>query len=145
MRGRCERIERARPVAGGSECKASPLLERRIRFAGRSRVLERLQIVVCEYLGVLLLAAERGHPLCSGAMLLGPRGPRDLAVGDVADEQVEERVLALALDRRPSLATEEVLARERVQALLDRGPITTVHLRDGSRPEDLAEDCGILE
>ena len=78
-------------------------------------------------------------------MLLGPRRPRNLSVCDVPDEQVQEGVLTLALDRRPSLATEEVLARERVQALLDRGPITTVHLRDGSRPEDLAEDGGILE
>ena len=101
--------------------------------------------MVCEHLGVLLLAAQRGHPVGHCPVLLGPRCPRDLAVGDVADEQVQEGVLALALDRRPPLAADELLACERVQALLDCCPIATVHLRDRARPEDLAEDGGILE
>ena len=94
---------------------------------------------------MLLLAAQRRHPVGHGPVLLGPRRSRDLAVGDIADEQVQEGVLALALDRRTPLAADELLARQRMQALLDGGPIAPVHLRDRPRPEDLAEDRGILQ
>src|SRR5207245_747252 len=74
-------------------------------------------------------------------MLLCALRPWDLSVGDVAQEHVRERPLALALERRTALAGEEALALEPVQdgGRLDRVPAQR------TRPEDLAEDGGILE
>ena len=57
--------------------------------------------MVGEHLGVVLgaVAGERTDPLRDATVLLGPLGARDLAVGDVTDERVEERVLGLPGDR----------------------------------------------
>ena len=76
--------------------------------------------MVREHLGVILGPAEPLDPLSGEPMLLGSSRTRDLAVGDISDEQVPERVFALARDRRPALATHELLALEPVQGLLGR-------------------------
>ena len=55
-------------------------------------------VVVGEHLGEVLgaVAGEGGEPLGCAPVLLRPLRPRDLAVGDVADQGVEEGVLRLA-------------------------------------------------
>jgi hypothetical protein len=57
--------------------------------------------VVREQLGAVLkaLTAERADPIGRSVVLVRPLAARDLPVRDVADEQVEERVLALAAHR----------------------------------------------
>ena len=60
-------------------------------------------------------AAEALDPLRRLAVLLRALGAGDLPVGDVAQEHVGERPLALALDRGAALAGQEALALERVQ------------------------------
>ena len=52
-----------------------------------------------EHLGVVLAPAELLDPAGGEEVLLGAVGARDLAVRDVADEQMAERVLAVARDR----------------------------------------------
>ena len=54
--------------------------------------------MVREHLGVVLRTAEAVDPLRDGAVLLRAVGTWDLAVGDVANERVRERELALALE-----------------------------------------------
>ena len=75
-----------------------------------------------QHLGAILgsVRSERLDPLGCEAVLLGPLSTRDLAVGDVANEQVEECVLRLAADRGAPLAANELLALEPVERLLER-------------------------
>ena len=51
-------------------------------------------------------------------MLVAAGGARDLRIGDVTDECVREGVLRLAVDRTAPLATDELLANERMQVVL---------------------------
>ncbi len=73
------------------------------------------------------------------------RSARDLAVGDVANEHVAEGVLGLARDGGAPLAADELLALERVQALLDCPALAPAERRERAEPEDLADDGGVLE
>ena len=118
-RGGREGVERERAVARLARDGARPLGESAASRPARTRELERRQVVVREQLGVSSARPERLDPLRRAPVLLGPRGARDLAVGDVAHEHVPERVLALAGDRRAALAADELLALERVQPFLD--------------------------
>jgi hypothetical protein len=55
-------------------------------------------------------------------MPVGPLRPRDLPVGDVAHEEVAERVLDFLGDRAGALAPDELLPLEGVQEPLEVGP-----------------------
>ena len=101
--------------------------------------------MVREHLGVILGPAEPPDPLSGEPMLLGSSRTRDLAVGHVSHEQVPERVFALSRDRRPALATHELLSLEPVQGLLGRRPFHSSDLRGGTQPEHLAENRGVLK
>ena len=90
---------------------------------------------------VVLRSSERLDPLGDGSVLLCAVGPGDLPVRDVADEGVSERELALALDRRAALPADEPLALEPVQRRAGRRRVAA----ERARPEDLADDCRILE
>ena len=90
------------------------------RVAARcGRELECLQIVVREHLRVVFAPGQLLDPCRRREVLGGPLGARDLAVGDVAHEQVAEGVLALAGDRARTLAADELLALELVQRSLE--------------------------
>ena len=108
-RGRRERVQRERAVAGAAKRVPRALLERRIDRADGSAIVDRPEIMMGKDLRVVLGSPQRGHPLGDGAMLRKPRRPRDLTVGDVRDQQVQEGVLALAFDRRPALTANELL------------------------------------
>ena len=112
---------------------------------GRLRELERLQVVVGEHLGLLLGASERLDPRRRSLMLVRSRRTRDLAVGDIADEHVAERVLALARDRGACETLDELLALERVQQLLGLPACDAVDGFDRAEPEHLADDGRVLE
>ena len=68
--------------------------------------------------------------------------PREELVGDVADQHVLERVLVVALDRRDSLAPDQVAALEVLeqlgQAVADIG-----HALEAALPEHLALHGGV--
>ncbi len=88
-----------------------------LSIAGRLGELERLHVVVGEHLGDVLypLARLALDPGCRGAVATCPLCARDLAVGNIAHEQVPERVFALSLHRaRPGRAN-ELFARKVVQ------------------------------
>ncbi len=70
-------------------------------------------------------------------MLLHSARAGDLSVGDVAHEQMLERILRLARNGGPAVAADELLPFERVQNVL-------VRAADGARPEDLAEHGSVL-
>src|SRR5512132_3978570 len=78
-------------------------------------------------------------------MLLGPVDSRDLPVGHVAHERVREGVLSISLDRRASLAPDELPPFEAVQRLLEFACRAAPDRCQGSVPEDLADDGGILQ
>jgi hypothetical protein len=142
---RAERIERIRAVARLPERDAGALGNRLHLLACRAGELERAQIVVREHLGaVLAIRAQRLDPLGRELVLLRPQGARDLAVGDVANEHVPERVLSLGRNRGAPLAPHELLALEPVQALLDRPALEPVHGGERSAPEDLPDHGRVL-
>jgi hypothetical protein len=87
--------------------------------------------VVREHLHVVLGAPEGLDPLRHLPVLLPPLETRDLAIGDVADEQVTERELSLARNRRAASALDELLALEPVQDFL-----LAAH---SAEPEDLSD------
>ena len=78
-------------------------------------------------------------------MLLRPRRARDLRVRDVTDEQVAEDVLALLSDGRAPLAAHELLPLEPVQKQLGLAPVPVADPLQRAEPEDLADDCRVLE
>ena len=78
-------------------------------------------------------------------MLLRPLRPRDLAVGDVADERVGEGVLGVSFHRGPALALHELLALEALEQLFDARRFDALaELTKRSEPEDLADDGCVL-
>src|SRR5205814_2581657 len=111
------------------------------RVAGCLGELEGLQIVVCEHLGQVLdpLTRLALDPGSGSAMAARPLRARDLGVGNVANEQMPERVLALALHRARPGGADELLAGELVQRRLYLGRVTTADLGHGAGPEHLAE------
>src|SRR5262252_3745042 len=85
------------------------------------------------------------EPGSCGSMLSCAAGPRDLAVRDVPDEHVPERVLGLALHRCPTGRPDELLARELVERELDFAPVAPTHRGQRAGPEDLPEDRRVLQ
>ena len=88
---------------------------------------------------MILGATERLDPLGDAPMLRGSIGARDLPVRDVADERVRERELALALDRRASLAADEPLSLEGME---ERGRVRLC-APERAGPEHLPDDRGV--
>ena len=91
--------------------------------------------MVGEHLRVVLgaVAGEGRKPFRSSAVLLRPLRARDLSVGHVTDERVEEGVLRLPGDRGAPVAADELLPLECV----DGG---RVRAGERARPEDFAHD-----
>ena len=81
---------------------------------------ERLEVVVRDEIGRDALVAA--DPARGEAVLLRPRGPRELRVGDVAHERVPEGKLLLARDRRRRAPAEELLPDEALQELVTSRP-----------------------
>jgi hypothetical protein len=71
-------------------------------------------------------------------VLLLPCSPRDLAIGDVAEQHVLEGILRVAGDRRSSLAGDEVLPLQSAQQPLRLGEVDASRGGDTAKPEDLA-------
>jgi hypothetical protein len=74
-------------------------------------------------------------------MPVGALRARELSVGHVADEDVPERVLVLALDRGAALPPDELLALESVEQPIQLIALTT----ERAGPEDLAHDRRVLQ
>ena len=78
-------------------------------------------------------------------MAAGPLRARDLAVGDVADEQVPERVLALAFHRAHPSRANELLTGKLVQGELKLALVAAADLGQSAHPEHLPEHGCVLE
>jgi hypothetical protein len=89
------------------------------------------------------VARERLDPLRREPVLVGPPLPRDLRVGDVANENVPEHVCPFARDGRAPLTAHELLALERLEAVL--GVLDARHVCQRSSPEHLPDDGRGLE
>ena len=98
-----------------------------------------------EQLRLLLRTAERVDPGRRGPMLARSDRARDLAVGDIANQEVSEGVLALACDRRAAAASHELLSLERVQQLLRLPARQAADRLDRTEPEDLSHDGCVLK
>jgi hypothetical protein len=68
---------------------------------------------------MIVRPAERLDPSRRSEVLTHTLAPRYLAIGDVADEDVPERVLRLPGDGRSPLTPEKFLPLEGVQAVLE--------------------------
>lgn len=73
--------------------------------------------------------AERLDPLRRPDMFRGTLCPRQLGVGNLPDEHVQECVLRVIGNRRKALAADEVPAYKPVQPFLDRPAVQTRHRR----------------
>src|SRR6185437_2045108 len=80
---------------------------------------EGTDVMVGDQLRLVTRPTERLDPFCDPAVLIAACTARDLAVRDVLDEDVVERVLGFALDRPAALAAHEILPCERAQVPLD--------------------------
>jgi hypothetical protein len=112
--------------------------------ADGARVLERAHVVVREQLGRVLCAHLRLDPGGDAPMTLAARRARDLRVRDVTHQDVPERVLLLALHRRPPVATDELLPLECAQRLVHL-PGAAALSDERAAPEDLPGDGGVLD
>ena len=142
---RSEALQAGGPVACVHEGGAGPTFEVGGRRPARARIFERPLVVVGAGLGVILVTAERLDPLGGLAMLLGAAAPRYPPVGDVEQEEVAERVLGFALDRRGPLPADELLPLERAKALVQAPARKASEVRDGSEPEHPADDGRVLQ
>ena len=140
-----ERVQRERTVSGVTQGVAGVLRDAGGRLSRGAEQLERTQVVVGDHLGLILGPAERSDPRRGLLMLLGSLRPRDLAVRDVADEQMPERILGLPRHRRAALPTDELLALERVQPFLRDPALDLAERRGGAQPEDLPDDRRVLK
>ena len=73
-------------------------------------------------------------------MPFDPGAPRDLSIGDVANEEVAEHVFGLSRDRGSALATDELSPLEPVEPLFDLTPLETGDMCERPRPEHPAYD-----
>jgi hypothetical protein len=139
---RIRRTDRPRPVARLPERPRRSRHERRGVDPGEPRVLDRLDEMVREDLAPVERPVGRQlvDPVRDSPVDVRARGARHLPVRPVADERVDERVLARAGHGRAELAAHELLALEGVQALLERFRLDAGEARERVRPEDLAQD-----
>src|SRR5207244_11048785 len=91
------------------------------------------------------IARKRVDPRRGKAVLFGAGRARDLAVSDVADQEMPERVLGLARDRSTPLAPDEFLSGQATKSVLDLRFGDTADRRECARPEHLAEHGGVLQ
>ena len=138
--GRFDGVESCGSIARIAERVAGSLVESGGVEPRRPSELERLEVVVGQHLGLILRAAERLDPGGGATVLLGADASGNLAVRDVADKQVPERVLALAGDRARAGALDELLALELEEQLLRGCAFRAADGFERSQPEDLAED-----
>src|SRR5439155_13568996 len=110
-----KRLQGVGPLCGGSKCRPGLLDEGTWLMAQGAFQLEGRNEVIRKHLRVVRLAAERGDPLGGSQVLLRARCPWDLRVGDVTYENVPKRILALAREGGPALASNEFLAVEKMQ------------------------------
>src|SRR5437762_1736750 len=112
--------------------------DRIIRDARRSRELERLLVVVGEQLRMVVRTPQPFDPPSGTTVLLLPCAPRDLAIGNVAEQHMLEEVMRVAGDRRSSLAGNEVLPLQGAQQPLRLSEVDPSRGGDTAKPEDLA-------
>ena len=100
-----------------------------------------------EQLGQVLdpLACLALDPGGRGAVPARALRPGDLAVGDIADEQMPEGVLALALHRAHPGRADELLASQLVQRKFELGLIAAADLGQRAHPEHLPEHGRVLK
>ena len=139
-----KRLQGVRPLCGGSKCRARFLDEGTCLAAEGSFQLQGSDEVIREHLRVVRLAAERGDPLGRSQVLLRPRRTWDLRVGDVADENMPKRVLALAREGGPALSSDEFLAVEQMQQSIGLASRDSADRLDRARPEDLPDNGTVL-
>ena len=88
---------------------------------------------------LLALAANDRHPVREAKVKLRSAALRHLAVGDVAHQDVLERVLVLARDGGDGLVRDEVTPFELSEAgarIVRLCAVPNAQVRDGARPED---------
>ena len=109
--------------------------------------VERLAGVVGEHLGQVLDAPAgflfepgRGFEVLAGSLRTG-----DLAVGDVAYEQMPEAELLFGFHRGSTGGTDELLTRQFMQCTLDLSGVAITHVGERAGPEHLADHGGVLE
>ena len=99
--------------------------------------------MVRERLGVFVGTAEGFDPFRGAAMLLGPIRSGNLPIGDVANEDVQERVLGVVRHRRRPRTLHEALSIQSMESRLRYTAIAAVH--NSAEPEDFAQNGCVLK
>ena len=109
--------------------------------------LERSQIMVREHLGPILgsVPRQRLDPLGGSSMLRDALGSRNLAISDVANQNVAELVFRLPCDGRAASAPDELSPDKRAELLVELLSRHGADRRERTDPKDLSEHCRILE
>ena len=104
--------KRHRAVACSPKALSRATLEVADVGACGTREVERVRVMVREHFCVIFGTPERVDPLGDTPVLRRPIGARDLSVGDVTDEDVQESVFRLVRHRRPPRPLDEALSLE---------------------------------
>ena len=101
--------------------------------------------MVGEDLGEVLGAAGGAflEPARQDGVLGGAVGPRELLVGDVADQGVHEEELGLALHGGAAHWTHKLLGDQFDDALVYARRLTATDRNDGAHPEGAADHGGV--
>jgi hypothetical protein len=135
-------VQAQRAVAGVAQSQARAIGQAARVAAGGAVELMGAQVVMGQHLGAIgrPLAAERLEPFRGAQVHVAAPPARDLAVGNVADEDMLEAKLGLAPHRGLARAAEELAVLERSQAPHDDAPRLPGHRAQRSRPDDPADD-----
>src|SRR5918994_6173910 len=139
-------VEGGGSIASIAEREAGALCELARILSGPPRGGERALVVVGEqFRQVRPVALQRLQPLCHEAMLLGAGGARELPIGNVANEDVMERIAASTSSRPEAFLSHESLPFERSQTLAHHVLRKAAQLDERSEPEGAADDRGGLQ
>ena len=130
-------------IGGGGEGEAR-LGRERIGLGARVGRLAGREVVAGQRAGQLVVA-ERLVVARRGEVPRAPVAPRERAVGDLADERLDEPVLAALRRARIALDVEQLAPDEVAQARLELVGATPLDRGQRIGGEDLAEDGRVLE
>ena len=101
--------------------------------------------MVRQHVGGAAVTLETLDPSRGAQVQVGPFGARNLCIGDVPHQHVDEGVLGIAFDRRPPFSAHKAHPGQRVQARFELAAWRRVQRFDGAEPEGASEHGGVLQ
>ncbi len=146
--GRPDGVERGGALTSQQErARGFSLHVRRDLHARRARQVDRLAVVERELLREVrdTVGHRPTQPTCDAQVLQLASGARDLAVRHITDQRVPERVLGLTIQGGRAVGTHQLAAEHVRETVVDRWLVAAAERGERARPEDLADDGGVLQ